>query len=258
MRLSSIPLVSNPHSYITHTTLANLHRLVGVFFYLGTSHMSTSTLLQTANVIFRAIGERPVLTLSTTQGDRVKDCIAHACTDIETLHTWDWLCTKRVANSWVLGTADIGTYQRLFDVSYGSPAKGYKVLQYVPEVQLDTMPRVAYTGTSTGPTVYSISAGKVLFAKYPNDIVSQGRILFYLQEPIILPTLDTDVFPNIPERYMSLIHKKACHLMNVRYLDDAQAASYFQQELEQLVQQYRNYERKAPVGHLTMHRKGRR
>jgi hypothetical protein len=218
---------------------------------------STSTLLDTANVVFRAIGERPVLTLGTTQGDRVKDCIVQACNDTETLHTWDWLYVRTVANSWTVNVAQLPTYQRLFNVAVGSPTEGYRELTYVPESQLDRQPLVGYAGTQDKASYYTLVTGGVKFSNYPTDTTAQGRILFYMQEPIKVPTLDTETFSNVPERYIPLIHKKACHLMCVRYLDDAQAASYFQQEFEQLVQQYRAFERKAPVGKLSMYRAGR-
>lgn len=219
--------------------------------------MSDSTLLDTANVVFRAIGERPVLTLSTTQGDRVRDCINQACTDIESLHTWNWLYKTTVATSWSVNTAVLPTYQRIFGVSVGDTIKGFKELTYVPEVLFDTQPIKPYTGTKDSASYYTLVPTGAKFTNYPNDVTAQGRVRFYLQEPIKVPALDTAKFDNIPERYMSLVQKKACHLMCVRYLDDAQAASYFQQEFEQLVQQYRSFERKAPVGRLSMYRGGR-
>ena len=218
---------------------------------------STSTLLDTANVVFRSIGERPVLTINTVQGDRVKDCIRQACVDVETLHTWNWLYKKTVANSWTVNTANLPTYQRLFGVGMGDTTTGFRELTYVPEMQLDREPIISYTGTQDKATLYTLTSDGAKFSNYPDDVTSQGRVLFYLQEPIKLPTTELSVFDNVPERYMSLIEKKACHLMCIRYLDDAQAASYFQQEFEQLVQQYRAFERKAPVGKLSMHRGGR-
>jgi hypothetical protein len=219
--------------------------------------MSTSTLLDTANVVFRSIGERPVLTINNVQGDRVRDCIRQACLDTETLHTWDWLYKKSIANSWTANVASLPTYQRLFGVLVGDNTSGYRELTYVPEIQLDCQPVTAYTGTSDSAKLYTLVTGGVKFSQYPSDLISQGRIVFYMQEPIIVPTQENETFVNIPERYMPLIEKKACHLMCIRYLDDAQAASYFQQEFEQLVQQFRSFERKAPVGKLSMHRAGR-
>lgn len=216
-----------------------------------------TTLLDTANVVFRAIGERPVLTLSTTQGDRVKDCIKQACNDTETLHTWDWLHRRITADSWTVNVAQLPTYQRLFDVVTGDSTQGFKRLEYVTEPQLDSLPVKSYTGTTNAARYYTIVSGGIKFSSYPGDVVSRGRILFYIQEPIKVPALDNDTFINVPERYLPLIEKKACHLMAVRYLDDAQAASYFQQEFEQLVQQYRAFERKAPVGKTTIYRNGR-
>lgn len=218
---------------------------------------STSTLLNLANVVFRAIGERPVSTLTNTQGDRVKDAIKQACTDTEALHTWDWLYRTTVATAWSGNKATLPEYQRLFNVSVGDPTIGYRELTYLPESQLDRRPITAYTGTRDLADYYTLLAGGIKLSTYPTDITGQGRIQFYIQEPITLPTLDTDTFTNVPERYMVLLEKKACHLMCVRYLDDAQAASYFQQEFEQLVQQYRALERKAPVGKLSMYRGGR-
>jgi hypothetical protein len=219
--------------------------------------MSLQTLLGTANVVFRAIGERPVLTLSTTQGDRVKDCLKQACLDTETLHTWDWLYKRITATSWALNVAALPTYQRLFNVSIGDPIKGYKKLTNIPEYQLDELPIKGYTGTKDLASMYAITNGGAKFNNYPTDLTAQGRIIFYIQEPIKVPTFDNDVFENIPERYMPLIEKKACYLMCIRYLDDAQAGSYFQQEFEQLVQNFRAMERRTPVGKSTMYRGGR-
>jgi hypothetical protein len=218
---------------------------------------STSTLLDTANVVFRAIGERPVLTINNVQGDRVKDCINQACLDTESLHTWDWLYRKSVANSWVTNFAALSTYQRIFGVTMGDLTKGFTELVYVPELQLDRSPIKPYKGTSDLADYYTLVAGGARFSNYPDDTTSQGRIIFHIQEPIKVPTQEIGKFDNVPERYMPLIQKKACHLMCIRYLDDAQAASYFQQEFEQLVQQFRAFERKAPVGKLSMYRRGR-
>lgn len=218
---------------------------------------STSTLLDVSNVIFRSIGERPVLTISNVQGDRVRDCIVQAALDIETLHTWNWLYIKTPANSWSTNLARLPVYQRLFGVTMGDTKLGFKELTYVPELQLDTQPITPYTKTQDRATIYTLVSDGARFANYPNDVTSQGRILFHMQEPIKVPLLETARFDNVPERYLPLLYKKACHLMCIRYLDDAQAASYFQQEFEQLVQQFRAFERKAPVGKLSMYRGAR-
>ena len=215
---------------------------------------STSTLLDVANVIYRSIGERSILTLSNTQGDRVKDCIRQACIDVETLHTWDWLQKKVVANSWVVNLAKLDTYQRIHGVQVGDTTNGYKELVYVPEMTFDKMPIKPYSGTSDEATYYTLVEGGVRFTRYPDDDVARNRIVFYVQEPILYPTEDNNVFFNVPQRYITLIEKKASYLMCIRYLDDAQSASYFQQELEQLVQQYRNYERKAPTKRLSIYK----
>ena len=219
--------------------------------------MSDSTLLDVANVTLRAIGERPVLTLNTVQGDRVKDAILNAARDVEALHTWDWLYKTVPASAWVNEIADIGTYQRLFTVSMGDTIEGYRELVYVPEYILDQQPIKPYTGDRDLARFYTLLSGKVRFSNYPADSVSQSRIKFYIQQSIVVPTNETDTFSNVPEKYITLLTKKASHLMAIRYLDDAQLASYFQQELEQLVQQYRNVERKAPVRRTTMYKGGK-
>lgn len=219
--------------------------------------MSTSTLLDTANVVFRSIGERPVTSLTNVQGDRVKDCIKQACTDIETLNSWDWLFEQVNAISWTANVANLGVYRRLYTVSMGELTKGLTELKYLPEIQMDQLPLTPYKGTEDKATYYSVRSGAVLFVNYPTDTQSRGRIWFYVQRPIKVPTIDTDVFQNVPEEYMTLIEKKASYLMCIRYLDDPQSGSYFQQEFEQLVQQYRTFERKAPVRKTSMYR-GRR
>lgn len=216
-----------------------------------------TTLLDTANVVYRSIGERPAVTLNNVQGDRVKDCIRQAALDVEVLHSWDFLTSRVIANSWSLNVATIGPYQRLYDVAIGTPAKGYKPLVYLPEQQLDRLPIKSYTGEQDLAEYYTTLQGNVKFNTYPDDVVSQGRVVFYVQKPIIVPNADTDEWSNVPERYMPLIEKKASYLACIRILDDPQAASYFQQELEQLVQQFRNYERRAPVGSLNIYRRGR-
>lgn len=216
-----------------------------------------TTLLDTANKVFRAIGERPAATLNNVQGDRLKDCIQQAALDVEVLHSWDFLTERVIANSWTLNEADLGPYQRLYEVSIGSPATGFKPLQYVPEPVLDRLPIKPYTGTKDLADYYTTVQGAVKFSNYPADVTSQGRIVFYIQKSIVVPVADTDVWTNVPDRYLPLIEKKASYLACIRILDDPQAASYFQQELEQLVQQFRNYERRVPVGKLNMFRGGR-
>lgn len=219
--------------------------------------MSTSTLLDVCNEAFRAIGERPVLTLNTVQGDRVKDCVKQALRDVEAMNTWDFLLVRAIALSWSGNTATLPTYQRLFTVSVGDAAKGFKDLLYVPPTQFDRMPVTPYTGVTDQADYYTMISSGVQLSTYPADVTSQGRIRFTYQEPLTFPSSDSSVFPNLPEKYVPLLTKKVSYLMALRYLDDPQSASYFQQEFEQLVQQYRNYERNTPINRPSMFRRGR-
>ena len=220
--------------------------------------MGTIKLIDTANVVFRAIGERPVTSLTNTKGDRLKDCIKQACRDIETLHSWDWLSASIIASSWQGRIATTVPTQRIITVSIGSDTNGYSELRAVPEYVLDRIATTPYTGVNDLARTYAmLGDNKYKFAPYPNDTESRGRIRFYVQLPIDVPVLDAGVFSNVPDRYITLIEKKASHLMCVRYLDDANTASYFQQEFEQLVQQYRNFERGTPVRGTTMYRRSR-
>lgn len=218
---------------------------------------STSTLLDVCNESFRAIGERPVLTLNTVQGDRVKDCVKQALRDVEAMNTWDFLLVSASALSWNGNAATLPTYQRLFTVSVGDTTKGFKDLQYVTPAQFDRLPVTPYTGTADKADYYTLRSSGVQFSTYPNDVTAQGRVRFTYQEPLTLPSSDLSVFPNLPEKYVPLLVKKVSYLMAIRYLDDPQSASYFQQEFEQLTQQYRNYERKVPVTNPSMYRRGR-
>lgn len=220
--------------------------------------MGTIRLLEVANTVLRAIGERPELSLNSTRGDRVKDCIKQACRDVEILHTWQWLETTIIPSTWAGNTATTIPIQRVITVSCGSSLTGYREIQNVTQYVLDrNIPR-PYVGQVTSPDMYSMQGdSQFKFHPYPNDSASRGRIRLYVQLPITVPLLDTDVFVNIPDRYIVLIEKKASYLMALRYLDDATNASYFQQEFEQLVQQYRNVERGVPVRTTTMYR-GRR
>lgn len=220
--------------------------------------MGVIKLIETANVVLRAIGERSITSLNSSNGQRVYDAIKQACRDIETLHTWDWLGNTIIASSWSTNVATTVPTQRIITVSVGSPTTGFREIPSVPEFVIDHAPIKAYTGVSDQATCYSmVGDNKFKFAPYPNDANSRGRIRFYVQVPINIPVLDNDVFSNVPDRYITLIEKKASHLMCVRYLDDMNAASYFQQEFEQLVQQYRNMERGTPVRGTNIYR-GRR
>lgn len=220
--------------------------------------MGTFKLIDVANVVFRAIGERPVTSLTNTKGDRIKDCIKQACRDIETLHSWDWLNTTIIATSWSNNVATTVPIQRLTTISVGDPTRGYGELASVPEYVIDRTVARPYTGTAPNNGTYAVLGdNKYKFSQYPNDTQSRGRVRFYVQLTINVPLLDNDVFSNVPDRYITLIEKKASHLMCIRYLDDPNTASYFQQEFEQLVQQYRNFERGTPVRGTTMYRRSR-
>ncbi len=221
--------------------------------------MSTTTLLQAGNEVLRSIGERPLLQLSGTTADRLRDVFRQALRDVEALHTWDWLYAQIPAISWSQDEAYLGDIQRLFTVSVGDKTNGYRELMWVDFTDYDQQPITSYTGTSDNARTYTMTSnGRVKLNPYPSDSTAQARVRFYVLQTLTLPTSDDGVFALIPERYMPLLVKRASYLMALRHLDDTATAAYFNNEYEILTQQYRNNERKVPVQQLNMYRRRRR
>lgn len=219
---------------------------------------TTTTLLQASNEVLRAIGERPLLQLSGTTADRLRDVFRQALRDVEAIHTWDWLYASINAVSWSGDVANVGDIQRLFRVSIGDDVTGRRELVYADPDQYAVKPLIAYTGLRNDAGMYTYkSNGRVGLNPYPADIVAQSRVRFDVLATLTVPTSGDAVFPTIPERYLSLVVKRACYLMALRHLDDSSTASYFNSEYEQLTQQYRNNERKTPVQAVNMFRRNR-
>lgn len=219
---------------------------------------TTTTFLQASNEVLRAIGERPLLQLSGNTADRLRDVFRQALRDVEAIHTWDWLYTSINAVSWTADTANVGDIQRLFRVSVGDDTQGRRELAYLDPDQYATQALVSYSGTSSDARYYTYkSNGRVGINPYPSEIVSQSRIRFDVLSTLTIPVNGNDVFATIPERYLSLVVKRACYLMTLRHLDDPTTASYFNSEYEQLTQQYRNNERKTPTNITNMFRRNR-
>ena len=221
--------------------------------------MSTTTLLQASNEVLRSIGERPLLQMSGVTSDRLRDVFKQAIRDVEAIHTWDWLYDSVPAITWLLDTATLPEYQKVFSVAIGDTQTGYRELQYLTGDVYNRLPRTAYTGTGHNASHYTlIGDSQVKINPYPTDSVSQQRVQFNILRTLSLPVLGTDVFPIIPERYIALLVKRASYLMALRHLDDAQAAGYFNSEYELLTQQYRNNERNTPNRQQNMYRGARR
>lgn len=221
--------------------------------------MSDTTLLQASNEVLRSIGERPLLQLSGTTGDRLKDVFRQALRDVEALHTWDWLYNQIPAVSWTQDEAYLGDIQRLFTVSCGDTSSGYRELNWVDFTDYDKQPITSYSGKGDNAMWYTMTSnGKVKVNPYPLDSQAQQRIRFYVLQTLTMPSQDSSTFPVIPERFIPLVVKRASYLMALRHLDDTTGAAYFNNEYEILTQQYRNNERKAPTQQLNMYRRRRR
>lgn len=219
---------------------------------------TTTTLLQASNEVLRSIGERPLLQMSGNTADRLRDVFRQALRDVEAIHTWDWLYSSINAISWTADTADLGDIQRLFRVSIGDDLTGRRELKYLDPDEYAIRPLVAYTSASLSGGAYTYkSNGKVGLNPYPNNLLSQSRIRFDILATLTVPTSGDAVFSTIPERYLSLVVKRACYLMALRHLDDTSSASYFNSEYEQLTQQYRSNERKTPVKEVNMFKRVR-
>lgn len=221
---------------------------------------TTTTLLQASNEVLRSIGERPLLQMSGNTADRLRDVFRQALRDVEAIHTWDWLYSSINAISWTADTANVGDIQRLFRVSIGDDLSGRRELHYLDPDEYAIRPLVAYTGANSGyygGTYTYKSNGRVGLNPYPSDLLSQSRVRFDVLATLPVPTSGDAVFSTIPERYLSLVVKRACYLMALRHLDDTSSASYFNSEYEQLTQQYRSNERKTPIKEVNMFKRNR-
>ena len=220
--------------------------------------MSTTTLLQASNEVLRSIGERPLLQMTGVTADRLRDVFRQALRDVESIHSWDWLYDSMLALSWSAGTAYLGDIQRLLRVTIGDNTSGRRELVYLDPDEFERRPNDTYSGTNNTALTYTYkSNGYVSLNPYPTDSVSQSRVTFSVIKTLTVPVNGDDIFSVIPERYMSLVVKRASYLMALRHLDDTNSASYFQSEYEQLTQQYRTNERKVPVTKVNMFKRNR-
>jgi hypothetical protein len=220
---------------------------------------STSNLLQVINAALRSIGERPLLRLNGVLADVARDSLTQTARDIEGLHRWGFLVNRTPANSWSGAIAQLSDYLQLISVEVGQDSRGFRQLQYVTPQSMREIPIQPYTATNDSARFFTeLGDFQVQLHPYPNDVVAQARVLFQYRVPIALPSVETDVFPNLPERFIPLFTKKLSYNLAVRHLADMGLAQQYQSEFEFAVQQYRNRENQTTGRALNMYRGYRR
>lgn len=217
---------------------------------------STTTLLQAANEVLIDLGERPILNFGGNLGIKIKSAMTSATRDIGLLEDWSWLIHRRNADAWDGHTAILTNRRRLFKVEYQTaPLQAYQKVQYVDRDTFDRAPILSYSVSGGYPLKYTTGPElTVELNPYPTTDDEKIKIWFSAVDAIVPPSTVGSLFP-VPERFVELIKKRALYYMAIRHLDDASAASMYNNEFEVLAQRFRDTERQHTVGQMSMYRR---
>jgi hypothetical protein len=159
------------------------------------------------------------------------------------MHHWEWLQLRIPCTNWNEFIARLPPNQAVYRVDVGDSVVGYKQLIEITPETFSTVPPTEYTGELDAARHFAKVDDLTFWINpYPNDLESQARVRFWIQDSIAVPTVASDVFANVPERMIALFVKKLSYHLATRHLGDFNLASAFQGEFEQLVQSYRNRE----------------
>lgn len=215
---------------------------------------SKVTLLQGVNKVLENTGERRVNTFSSPVSRKCVEALTDAVLDIAALNDWEWTKNTVLAESWFNEVADLGDIQRLHGVSVGGALYGYWDVPFEHTQSFDRRPIQAYYSDGDRPRSYTIQTyNRIRFNPYPITAEQQASFRFYVTKSLIPPSLPNDVFP-VPDRFMPLVYHKACELMAINHLDDAQAAASYARQFESLAARLRDRERNVPSGGYSIFR----
>ena len=214
------------------------------------------TLLEAVNRVLLDIGERKVSSISNPASEKAKNYLQDAVRFLASAHDWEWLYNRVTATSWLGDSFTLPTAQQIRGVAWKDIYGNYRDLQYIDVRQFDlSVSNGFYTAsTANRPIYYTIpSHQEVRVNPYPLDAFGQDRVVAYIIEDIMPPTVETATFP-VPDKYMQLVIKKADYYMAIHHLEDDKSAQFFDRDFNEMLHRYRVQENKTPTGGYTMYR----
>lgn len=197
---------------------------------------STITLLQTVNRILLNINERPLADTTTLMGQKVKDCIETALTDIAEAQDWRFAEEVLASVSWTGNEVTLGTdIQKVEEVFYADSSFGYIPLQYLHRDSFDRYPTSTYT-SGRGLFWTDVDYNRVRITPYPTTAPEQAKILFRVLKRITLPQTDSSFF-SVPDQFVLLMVRRATELMARRHTEDLALAQAYGDEYRESLQQ---------------------
>lgn len=218
---------------------------------------STTNLITAVNRVLRDVGERQVSVISSPVSLKAQDYLRDAVRDLMLSNDWEWQRDRITAQSWANESAFLGTLVRVRGVAWGADSTGYLDIPWEPERNFDLKALQAYDSTQTSlrPTSYTWRQyNQVRLNPYPTDSASRAQVVFYVVRDLTPPTNATDFFP-VPEDMMPILLKRALYLMQVRHLDDQQAAGVLDKEFKEMLNLARQKYIAAPTGGYNMYQR---
>lgn len=199
---------------------------------------STISLLQAVNRVLLNINERPLADTTTLMGQKVKNALETALTDIS--EAQDWRFSEEVVYSllWTGNEITLGdNIQKVEEVFYVDGTFGNIPLQYMHRDQFDRYPTSSYTA---GRGIYwtDIDYNKVRVVPYPSTVSEQAKIAFRVLKRLTLPTTD-DAFFDMPDQFVLLAVRRATELMARSHTEDLNLADAYGMEYRESLQQLR-------------------
>lgn len=222
---------------------------------------TVTTLIEAINRVLLDIGERQVTTVSNPASRKAKAFLQDAYRDMQEFHDWSWSYHDFTASSWSNDEATYSGLKRVRRVLWDSGDTNPKTL--IPFVSNDLYERYqleSFNDTddpNKQPLRFTIiDDDTLLFNPYPTDATSRGKIVVWGYEYFEPPSFADDTF-SMPERFMSILIKRAVYMMLLRHLGDLQAAQYHEGEFATLLNYQKSKEFRTPTGGVNMHRQGR-
>lgn len=201
-----------------------------------------TTSLQAIQIILRNVAEVfDVETTAETQASRkARNYMEEACREVAYQYDWHWLYQVRqsiFAGTWAnkAFTFTGGGARKLHWVKYGSEETGYVIIPPVTIETFYTQPLVeSLEARESVPQHYSFYNNVLRLNPYPNDNLTQSKVLVgYIQE-FVYPLLDNSEF-TIPPTFLDLCIHKACVHMARYHTHDDDEARFRQAQYESLL-----------------------
>jgi hypothetical protein len=221
-----------------------------------------TNLLEAVNRVLLDVGERQVTTITNSASRKAKAYLQDAFRDMQDFHDWSWSYREFTAVSWDNEKAAYGKLKRVREVYWDTGSNNPRTrIDYVPVSTFELYSLESFNSTdnpNSKPLRYCILDEDTLkFNPYPTDVNAQTQIVVFGYEFFDPPETNDEKF-DMPERFVSILVKRAVYMMLLRHLGDFNAAQLHQGEFELQLKYQKDKEFKMPTGGISMHRQGRR